>query len=130
MKFISGANLCFNLKNYKNFPPFYNPPGARGEDTFLSTCLSECSVRKVPCYTFHDGFSRGGLRRDDHRHVPAHLSDGRGRGLRGARADRSSTGAEGRKMVGMARFERATPASRTQCPTKLGHIPTSIYDNS
>jgi hypothetical protein len=27
-------------------------------------------------------------------------------------------------MVGMARFERATPASRTQCPTKLGHIPT------
>jgi hypothetical protein len=28
-------------------------------------------------------------------------------------------------MVGMARFERATPASRTQCPTKLGHIPTS-----
>ena len=28
------------------------------------------------------------------------------------------------KMVGMARFERATPASRTQCPTKLGHIPT------
>jgi hypothetical protein len=30
-------------------------------------------------------------------------------------------------MVGMARFERATPASRTQCPTGLGHIPT---DNS
>lgn len=28
-------------------------------------------------------------------------------------------------MVGMARFERATPASRTQCPTRLGHIPTS-----
>ena len=24
----------------------------------------------------------------------------------------------------MARFERATPASRTQCPTRLGHIPT------
>jgi len=31
-------------------------------------------------------------------------------------------------MVGMARFERATPASRTQCPTKLGHIPTSGDD--
>ncbi len=29
-------------------------------------------------------------------------------------------------MVGMARFERATPASRTQCPTRLGHIPTSV----
>ncbi len=57
MKFISGANLCFNLKNYKNFPPFYNPPGARGEDSFMSTALSKLKVVKVPCYTFHDGFS-------------------------------------------------------------------------
>ncbi|MBK9510452.1 MAG: hypothetical protein IPO04_13785 [Cytophagaceae bacterium] len=57
MKFISGANLCFNLKNYKKFPPFYNPPGARGEDTFMSTALSNLKVVKVPCYTFHDGFS-------------------------------------------------------------------------
>ncbi|HRH58789.1 MAG TPA: hypothetical protein PLS10_14145 [Chitinophagales bacterium] len=57
MKFISGANLCFNLKNYKKFPPFYNPPGARGEDTFMSTALAELKVVKVPCYTFHDGFS-------------------------------------------------------------------------
>ncbi len=32
-------------------------------------------------------------------------------------------------MVGMARFERATPASRTQCPTKLGHIPTHALHN-
>lgn len=57
MKFISGANLCFNLKNYKKFPPFYNPPGARGEDTFMSTALTGLKVVKVPCYTFHDGFS-------------------------------------------------------------------------
>ena len=57
MKFISGANLCFNLKNYKKFPPFYNPPGARGEDTFMSTALTDLEVVKVPCYTFHDGFS-------------------------------------------------------------------------
>ncbi|MEG0830569.1 MAG: hypothetical protein RSD88_08345 [Anaerovoracaceae bacterium] len=57
MKFISGANLGFNLKNIDKLFPFYNPPGARGEDTFLSTCLSNCTVRKVPCYTFHDGFS-------------------------------------------------------------------------
>lgn len=56
MKFISGANLCFNLHNIKNLPPFYNPPGARGEDTFMSTSLSEMKVLKVPCYTFHDGF--------------------------------------------------------------------------
>lgn len=57
MKFISGANLCFNLKNYKKLPPFYNPPGARGEDTFMSTALTDLKVVKVPCYTFHDGFS-------------------------------------------------------------------------
>lgn len=56
-KFISGANLCFNLKNFRNLPPFYNPPKARGEDTFMSTSLSNLVVIKVPCYTFHDGFS-------------------------------------------------------------------------
>lgn len=57
MKFISGANLGFNLKNLDKLFPFYNPPGARGEDTFLSTCICDCTIRKVPCYTFHDGFA-------------------------------------------------------------------------
>lgn len=58
MKFISGANLCFNLKRLnKNVPPFFNPPGARGEDTFMSTCLANRKVLKIPCYAFHDGFS-------------------------------------------------------------------------
>ena len=56
-KFISGANLCINLADPRRIFPFYNPPGARGEDTFLSTCLSERTVLRVPCYTFHDGFS-------------------------------------------------------------------------
>ncbi len=56
MKFISGANLCLNLQDTKHLPPFYNPPGARGEDTFMSTALSKLKVIKVPCYTFHDGF--------------------------------------------------------------------------
>jgi hypothetical protein len=56
-KFISGSNLGINLTDPQRVFPFYNPPGARGEDTFLSTCLSERKVIKVPCYTFHDGFS-------------------------------------------------------------------------
>ncbi|HEY8910627.1 MAG TPA: hypothetical protein VIM51_10175 [Desulfosporosinus sp.] len=56
-KFISGANLGINLTDPRRIFPFYNPPAARGEDTFLSTCLSERKVMKVPCYTFHDGFS-------------------------------------------------------------------------
>ena len=56
-KFISGANLCINLADPLRIFPFYNPPGARGEDTFLSTCLRDRIVLRVPCYTFHDGFS-------------------------------------------------------------------------
>ena len=56
-RFISGANLCINLKKPLRTLPFYNPPGARGEDTFLSTMLRDRQVVKVPCYTFHDGFS-------------------------------------------------------------------------
>lgn len=57
MKFISGANLAIRLKDKKKVFPFYNPPGARGEDTFLSTCIDSCQVLKVGCYTFHDAFS-------------------------------------------------------------------------
>ena len=56
-KFISGANLCINLTKPERTFPFYNPPGARGEDTFLSTLLSERTVKRIPYYTFHDGFS-------------------------------------------------------------------------
>ncbi|MBP7402100.1 MAG: hypothetical protein KBA30_05730 [Clostridia bacterium] len=56
VKFISGANLCINLTRPERVFPFYNPPGARGEDTFLATCLRDRKVLRVPCYTFHDGF--------------------------------------------------------------------------
>lgn len=56
-KFISGANLCINLTKPDRTFAFYNPPGARGEDTFLSTLLSDRVVTRIPCYTFHDGFS-------------------------------------------------------------------------
>lgn len=56
-RFISGSNLCINLKDNARIHPFYNPPGARGEDTFLSTLLEDSKVYRIPCYTFHDGFS-------------------------------------------------------------------------
>lgn len=56
-KFVSGANLCINLKDAQKTFPYYNPPGARGEDTFLSTMLSDRIVKDIPCYAFHDGFS-------------------------------------------------------------------------
>lgn len=56
-KFITGGNLGINLKDLTKVYPFYNPPGARGEDTFLSTCLTSSTVKLIPTYTFHDGFS-------------------------------------------------------------------------
>ena len=58
MKFISGANLCLNLRRGGADSPFFNPPGARGEDTFLSTCLEDKRVLRVPAYTFHDAYLR------------------------------------------------------------------------
>lgn len=55
-KWVAGSTLCLNLKNIENIPAFYNPPGARGEDTFFSTMLGDAKVIKIPVYHFHDGF--------------------------------------------------------------------------
>lgn len=56
-KFITGGNLGINLTDPSIVVPFYNPPGARGEDSFMSTCLVNHTVKRIPAYTFHDGFS-------------------------------------------------------------------------
>lgn len=55
-KWVAGSTLCINLNHIDKIPAFYNPPFARGEDTFFSTRLSEAKVLKVPVYHFHDGF--------------------------------------------------------------------------
>lgn len=55
-KWVAGSTLCINLKNIDKIPAFYNPDGARGEDTFFSTKLDGTKVLKVPVYHFHDGF--------------------------------------------------------------------------
>ena len=55
-KWVAGSTLCLNLKHISKIPAFYNPEGARGEDTFFSTLLDEAKVIKVPVYHFHDGF--------------------------------------------------------------------------
>ncbi len=55
-KWVAGSTLCLNLKHINKIPAFYNPEGARGEDTFFSTLLDEAKVIKVPVYHFHDGF--------------------------------------------------------------------------
>ena len=55
-KWVAGSTLCLNLKHIDKIPAFYNPEGARGEDTFFSTNLNNSKVIKVPVYHFHDGF--------------------------------------------------------------------------
>lgn len=55
-KWVAGSTLCLNLKHLSKIPAFYNPEGARGEDTFFSTQLMNSKVIKVPVYHFHDGF--------------------------------------------------------------------------
>lgn len=55
-KWVSGSTLCLNLNHIDKIPAFYNPEGARGEDTFFSTKLNASKVIKVPVYHFHDGF--------------------------------------------------------------------------
>lgn len=56
VKWFAGSNICLNLRKLKNDATFYNPPNARGEDTFFCTCLKKRSVLRIPVYSFHDGF--------------------------------------------------------------------------
>ncbi len=55
---IYGSNLCLNLDHLDKIPAFYNPPGARGEDSLFAcaTVPKETKVVSVPVYHFHDGF--------------------------------------------------------------------------
>lgn len=55
-KWIAGSTLCLNLNSIDKIPAFYNPKGARGEDTFFSTLLEDVKVLRIPTYHFHDGF--------------------------------------------------------------------------
>ncbi len=55
-KWVAGSTLCLNLKDIDKIPAFYNPPGARGEDTFFSVSLDDSKVFRIPIYHFHDGF--------------------------------------------------------------------------
>ncbi len=55
-KWVAGSTLCLNLTNREKIPAFYNPPLARGEDTFFSTLLGDAKTVKIPVYHFHDGF--------------------------------------------------------------------------
>lgn len=53
---LFGSGICINLTHIDKIPAFYNPPGARGEDAFFCTLLTEAKVVQVPTYHFHDSF--------------------------------------------------------------------------
>jgi len=53
---VLASGICLNLRNIEKIPAFYNPPDARGEDTFFSIGLKNSKVVQVPTYHFHDGF--------------------------------------------------------------------------
>ena len=55
-KWVAGSTLCLNLNHLDKIPAFYNPPLARGEDTFFSTLLKDAKILKIPVYHFYDGF--------------------------------------------------------------------------
>lgn len=56
--YVLGSGICLNLTHLDKIPAFYNPPKARGEDTFFSCSLSNTGARvlRIPTYHFHDGF--------------------------------------------------------------------------
>lgn len=53
---LLASGICLNMRHLDKIPAFYNPPLARGEDTFFSTALKNVKVTQVPTYHFHDGF--------------------------------------------------------------------------
>ena len=55
-KWVAGSTLCLDMRKIDKIPAFYNPPGARGEDTFFSVNLTNTKVMRIPVYHFHDGF--------------------------------------------------------------------------
>ncbi len=53
---LFASGICLNMRHLDKIPAFYNPPFARGEDTFFTTMLKDAKVTQVPTYHFHDGF--------------------------------------------------------------------------
>jgi hypothetical protein len=57
---VFGGNLSVSLEAMREgrLPPFYNPPGARGEDAFFGTLLGQASIEPAECSpVFHDPFN-------------------------------------------------------------------------
>lgn len=55
---MSGGNIAFDLGAVRQgvIPPYFNPPGARGEDALLGAQLDGVACHQVPACIFHDPF--------------------------------------------------------------------------
>jgi hypothetical protein len=60
VKPMSGGNIAFDLHAVRTgrIPPYFNPPGARGEDSILGAQLSGVEFHRIPACIFHDPFQR------------------------------------------------------------------------
>ncbi|MBI2504192.1 MAG: hypothetical protein HYW07_13285 [Candidatus Latescibacteria bacterium] len=60
VKLLSGGNIAFDLGAMRagQIPPYFNPPGARGEDALLGAQLEAVACQQVPACIFHDPFQR------------------------------------------------------------------------
>ena len=93
---LRGGNLALNLIAVRagRLPPFFAPPYARGEDTFLGARAHALEVLRVPAYVFHDPF---GLHTD----VPA---GARPAELSAAAVTRDTIERFGRAFLGWVRY--------------------------
>lgn len=57
---MSGGNIAFDLNAVRagHIPPYFNPPGARGEDSILGAQLSGVAFHRIPACIFHDPFQQ------------------------------------------------------------------------
>ena len=57
---LNGGNITLNLDSVRKgkIPPYFHPPGARGEDAILGMQIPDISALKVGVYTFHDSFQK------------------------------------------------------------------------
>ncbi|MCC7264028.1 MAG: hypothetical protein IT369_16060 [Candidatus Latescibacteria bacterium] len=57
---MSGGNIAFDLAAVRQglIPPYFNPPGARGEDALLGAQLGGLACHRVGACIFHDPFQR------------------------------------------------------------------------
>lgn len=57
---MSGGNIAFDLGAVRRggIPPYFNPPGARGENALLGAQLEGIACHRVGACVFHDPFQR------------------------------------------------------------------------